>query len=144
MPDRRVLGVRVAGRYRAHHGFAGVDTDTRLDWRIPRLRHFRRVAAHLLLHAKCRIERALRMILMRDRRAEQREDAITSGLHDVAVVAMGRIDHQLEGRIDDGARLLGIESSIISIEPLISANSAVTVLRSPSSFSGALELTRMT
>ena len=32
---------------------------------------------------------------MRDRRAEQREDAVAGGLHDVAVVAMDRVDHQL-------------------------------------------------
>ena len=30
-------------------------------------------------------------------------------LHDVAVVAMDRFDHQLERRIDDRARFLGIE-----------------------------------
>ena len=35
------------------------------------------------------------MVLVGDRRAEQREDAVAGGLHDVAVVAMDRIDHQL-------------------------------------------------
>ena len=49
------------------------------------------------------------MVLVRDRRAEQREDAVAGGLHDVAVVAMDRVHHQLERRIDDRARLLGIE-----------------------------------
>ena len=49
------------------------------------------------------------MILVRDRRAEQREDAVAGRLHDVAVVAMHRVDHQLERRIDDRARLLGVE-----------------------------------
>jgi hypothetical protein len=37
---------------------------------------------------------------------------------------------RLEGGIDNRARLLRSRSSISSIEPLISANSAVTVLRS--------------
>ena len=46
---------------------------------------------------------------MRDRRAEQREDAVAGRLHDVAVVAMDRVDHQLQRRIDDRARLLGVE-----------------------------------
>ena len=46
---------------------------------------------------------------MSDRRTEQGEDAIASRLHDVAVVAMGGVDHQFEGRIDEGACLLGIE-----------------------------------
>ena len=49
------------------------------------------------------------MVLVRDRRAEQREDAIAGGLHDVAVVAAHRIDHQFQRRVDDRAGFLGIE-----------------------------------
>ncbi len=49
------------------------------------------------------------MVLVRDRRAEQREDAVAGGLHDVAVVAMDRVDHQLQRRIDDRARRLRVE-----------------------------------
>ncbi len=49
------------------------------------------------------------MVLVRDRRAEQREDAIAGALHDVAVVAMDRVDHQLERRIDNRARFFGVE-----------------------------------
>jgi hypothetical protein len=46
---------------------------------------------------------------MGDRRAEQREDSITGRLHYVAVVAMRGVDHQLERRVDDCARLFGVE-----------------------------------
>ena len=49
------------------------------------------------------------MIFMRDRRAEQRKDSIASGLHDVTVVAMHRVDHQLQRRIDNRPRLFRIE-----------------------------------
>src|SRR5579862_651302 len=49
------------------------------------------------------------MVLMRDWSAEQREDAIACGLHDVAVVAAHRVDHQLECWIDDRARFFRIE-----------------------------------
>src|SRR6266851_6628925 len=49
------------------------------------------------------------MVLVRDRCAEQREDAIAGQLHDITVVAMGGVHHQLERGIDHGARLLGIE-----------------------------------
>src|ERR1700722_11813195 len=49
------------------------------------------------------------MILVRDRRAEQRKNAITGRLYDIAVVAMDRIHHELEGGIDNDASLLGIE-----------------------------------
>ena len=72
------------------------------------------------------------MVLVRDRRAEQREDPVAGDLHDVAIVAVDRVDHQLECRIDNRARFFGIEILLSSVEPLMSANSAVTVLRSPS------------
>ena len=49
------------------------------------------------------------MILMRDRRAEQRENSVAGGLHDVTVVAMHRVDHQLQRRIDNRPRLFRIE-----------------------------------
>ena len=49
------------------------------------------------------------MVLVRDGRAEQREDAVAGRLHDVAVVAAHRVDHQLERGIDDRARFFGIE-----------------------------------
>ncbi len=57
------------------------------------------------------MQRPLRMVLMGDRRAdaEQRENAVAGRLHHVTVVAMRRVDHQLERRIDERARLLGIE-----------------------------------
>jgi hypothetical protein len=54
-------------------------------------------------------ECSLRMILMSDGRSEQRKDTVAGGLHDVAVVAPHRLDHQLERRINDRTRLLGIE-----------------------------------
>ena len=68
-----------------------------------------RVSLELLLHAERRIECALRMVLVRDRRAEQREDAVAGGLCDVTAVAMDRVHHQLERGIDNRARLLGVE-----------------------------------
>ena len=84
------------------------------------------------------------MVLVRDRRPEQREYAVSRGLRYVALVATNRIHHQLEGRIDDSARLFGVEVLINSIEPLMSANSAVTVLRSPSIASDAESLSPAT
>src|SRR5580704_10467054 len=49
------------------------------------------------------------MILVRDRRAEDREDAVAGALHYVAVVAADRVDHQAKCRIDNRARFFGIE-----------------------------------
>ena len=49
------------------------------------------------------------MVLMRDRRAEQRKDPVDGGLRYVAAVMMDRIHHQLQRRVDQAARLLRIE-----------------------------------
>ena len=46
---------------------------------------------------------------MRDRRAKKREDAVTGRLHDVPVVPSRRINHELKRRIDNRARLFGVE-----------------------------------
>jgi len=54
------------------------------------------------------MKRALRMVLMGDGRTEEREDAI-SGILYVAVVAPRGVDHYFQRRVDDRARLLGIE-----------------------------------
>src|SRR5216684_1029270 len=94
---------------RADHDFAGVHTDSNLNRSASFGTLAVGVAADFLLHPQRRIERALRMVLMRNRRAEQREDAVARRLHHVAVVTMGRIDHQLQRRVDDRARFLGVE-----------------------------------
>src|SRR5260221_11803165 len=49
------------------------------------------------------------MVLVRNWCAEQREDAVAGGLHDVAVVPAHRIDHHLQCGIDNRASLFGIE-----------------------------------
>ena len=49
------------------------------------------------------------MVLVRYRRAEQGEDAVSSGLDDVAVITAHGIDHELEDRIDDRTRLFRIK-----------------------------------
>ena len=46
---------------------------------------------------------------MGDGRAEQCEDAVAGRLRNVAAVAMHRRHHKLQHRVDDRARLLGIE-----------------------------------
>ena len=49
------------------------------------------------------------MVLVRYRCAEQSEDAVSSRLHDVAVITTHGIDHELEDRINDRTRLFGIK-----------------------------------
>src|SRR5229473_7045331 len=103
MANRRILRVSFAGLNRTDHYLAGVDADPRLQIdSLLRAQPFS-VTPHLLLHPQSRIERALGMVLVRDRGTEQGEDAVAGRLHDVTVVAMDRLHHQLERRVDDGA-----------------------------------------
>jgi len=68
-----------------------------------------RIAFELLLHAQRRIQRTLGMVLIGDRRSEHREDAVAGGLGDVAAVALYRLHHQIQCRIDDGPGFLRVE-----------------------------------
>jgi hypothetical protein len=67
------------------------------------------VTLEILLHPAGGVQRALRMILVGHRGAEQREDAITGRLSHIAFVTMHRVHHQLKRGIHDRARLFGIE-----------------------------------
>src|SRR5580693_5977687 len=49
------------------------------------------------------------MILERDWRAENCKDSVARRLRNVSAVSVHRIDHKLECRIDNRARLFGIE-----------------------------------
>jgi predicted HD phosphohydrolase len=49
------------------------------------------------------------MVLVRDRRTEQREDAVAGRLHDIAVVVTHCLDHEMQCGIDDRAGFFGIE-----------------------------------
>jgi hypothetical protein len=67
------------------------------------------VALEILLHSAGSVQGSLRVILVRDRRAKQCEDAVPRGLCHIALVAMNGVHHQFERRIDDRSRLLGVE-----------------------------------
>jgi hypothetical protein len=70
MTYRRVLDLTRASLDRAHHDFAGVDTDAALNRHTTLGQYFGRIPLELFLHAQCCIERALRMVLMGDRCTE--------------------------------------------------------------------------
>ena len=66
------------------------------------------IVFHRLLHPERRVTGAHRMILVRERRAEQRHDAVAHDLIDCTLVAVHRFHHVLEHRIEDFPRLLRI------------------------------------
>jgi hypothetical protein len=108
MTDRRVFRMP-AGLDRSHHHFARVHSDPRLNGNLALGAETAGVAAQLFPHRQRRMKRPLRMVFVRDRRAEQRENAVAGGLRDVAAVTMHRLHHQMQHRVDDRARLLGVE-----------------------------------
>src|SRR5262249_45887704 len=108
MSNWRVLGVRIARLQRAHDHLAGVHPNANLYRHSPTSKKSVAVTANLTLHTERRMKRALLMVLMGDGRTEEREDAI-SGILYVAVVAPRGVDHYFQRRVDDRARLLGIE-----------------------------------
>ena len=66
------------------------------------------VALHRLLHPQRGVAGAHRVVLVRQRRAEQRHDAVAHHLVDGALVAVHRLHHALEHRVEELARLLRI------------------------------------
>jgi hypothetical protein len=107
MTDRRVFGV--PSRFdRPHHHLARVHPDPRFDGNLALRAQTLSVATQLLLHRQRRMKCALGMVLVRNRRPEQRENSVPRRLRDVAAVAMHRRHHKLQHRVDNRARLLGI------------------------------------
>jgi hypothetical protein len=62
-----------------------------------------------LLHQQSGVKGALRMVLISGWRSKQREDAVPSRLHDVALISTYRIDHDPQRRIENRTGLFGIE-----------------------------------
>jgi hypothetical protein len=67
------------------------------------------VALQFLLNSERSAQRTLRMVLVRRRRTKHREDAVTSGLRNVAIVPMHRVHHQVQHRVNDRAGLFRVE-----------------------------------
>ena len=66
------------------------------------------VPLHRLLHPQRRVARAHGVVLVGERRAEQRHDPVAHDLVDGALVAVDGLHHVLEHRVEELARLLGI------------------------------------
>ena len=107
LPDRGIVHAEIASD-RAHEHLARIEPDPDLDVDAMAMTRLVRIAIHRFLHAQCGVASAHRMIFVRQRRAEQRHDAVPHHLVDGALVAVNRLHHPLEHRIEDLARFLGI------------------------------------
>ena len=107
LADRRVVHVQIAADG-AHDDLARVEPDPDLHVHAVRVARLLRVAHHQLLHPERRIARPDGVVLVGERRAEQRHDPVAHDLVHRALVAMDRVHHVLEHRIEELARVLGI------------------------------------
>jgi hypothetical protein len=110
MTDRGVFGMRLAGLDRAHHRLAGVHSNPNLQIAPLHDPQPLRILLKVFLHPQCGKQRALRMVFMGQRGAEQREDRVAGGVHYVALIKMHGVDHDLEREVDDVAGLFRIEA----------------------------------
>ena len=107
LADRGVVHAQVAAD-RAHHDLAGVEADADLDRDALGAAHLLGVAPDRLLHAERGVAGAHGVILVGERRAEERHDAVAHDLVDRALVAVDRLHHVLEDGVEELARLLRI------------------------------------
>ena len=107
LADRRVVHVQVAADGADHH-LAGVQSHPDLDIDAMPAAHILGVLGHRPLHTEGCITRAHGMILVGERRAEQRHDPVAHDLVDRALVAVDRLHHVLEDGVEELPGLLGI------------------------------------
>ena len=93
---------------RAHHDLARVEADADLGLHALRSTQLLRIAPHTILHPEGGITRAHGVILVGEWRPEQRHDPVPHHLVNGALIAVHRVHHLLDDRVEQLARLLGI------------------------------------
>ncbi|MCY1283203.1 hypothetical protein D9M70_320760 [compost metagenome] len=106
--DRIVIGMQVILADRSHYHLAGMDADADLQRDALLQPDPVAVAMHRALHPQRGVQRAQGMVLVRDRRAEQRQDAVAEELGDIAFVVVDRLHHQCHDRVDQAARVFRV------------------------------------
>ncbi len=107
LPDRGVIHAEIAAD-RPHNNFACVQADANLDRHALGAPDVSRVPLHGLVHPQRRVTRSHRVVLVGERRAEERHDAVAHHLVDGALVVMDGVHHQREDGIENLTRLFGI------------------------------------
>src|SRR5258705_7638324 len=107
LPDRGVVHPEIVAD-RADHHVAGVEPDADLDLDPLASLEILPVAVDRILHPERGVAGAQRMILVGQRRAEERHDAVAHHLVDGPLVVMDGLHHALQDGIQELARLLRI------------------------------------
>ena len=109
MSNGRIFDSRIIGPHTADHHLTGIYANPHEDRQSARLAQRVRVASDSVLQFERGVDRALRMVFVRDRGAEQGEDSVTGGLHDTSIETADHLDHKFEDRIDQPAGIFGIQ-----------------------------------
>ena len=107
VPLRRIVHAQVVADLADHH-FARVEAHADGELEAAALERAR-IGAELLLHAERGVARAPGMVLVRDRRPEQRHDAVTGELVDGAFEAMDLFGQDLEEAVEHPMPFLGVD-----------------------------------
>ena len=105
--DRVVVHAEVVAD-RAHQHLARVQPDPRADLYAVGAAQLGRLVLHGALDRQRRVAGAHGVVLVRDRRAEQRHDAVAQNPVDRALVAVDGVHHHAERRIQNAPRVLRI------------------------------------
>jgi hypothetical protein len=104
----RGVGEREIAADGACHHLARVEAHPDLERQAERALQLVAEGEHARLHAQRRVAGAHRVVLVGERRPEERHDAVAHHLVDGALVAVHRLHHQLAHPVDDRPELLGI------------------------------------
>jgi len=107
LPDSRVVHVQIAPDG-PHDHFPRIQPDADVDGEAVRALHLLGVAPHRLLHPQGRITRANGVVLMRERRAEERHDPVAHHLVDGPLVVVHGLHHTFEHGIEELPGFLGV------------------------------------
>ena len=107
LPHCRVVHVQVTANG-PHHHFPGIQPNADVDRYALRALHLSGVMLDRLLHAQRRIAGTHGMIFVGHRRPKQGHDAIAHDLVDRAFIAMHRLHHALQHRIQQLSGILGV------------------------------------
>ena len=107
LPNGRVVHVQV-GTDGADDHLARVEPHADLEGHPLRAEHTLRVLRHRLLHPERRVARPHGVVLVGERRSEERHDPIAHHLVDRALVAVDGLHHPFEDRVEELPGLLGV------------------------------------
>ena len=109
MTNRNIVRVQIVFANRAHDDRAGIDAHPHLQIDPFVMPEPFGIGPALFLHAERGKQGALGVVFMGERRPEEGENAIAHRLGYIAFIAMHGGHHELQGRVNNGARVFRVK-----------------------------------